>query len=766
MKTTNNPLDLNNPYARIYDNNLNIDEDSEKKLLDLNQIVKQELASGKSDQQTSETLNKTSGRENIIDISTVPKDLTSNASSVRQTWLDAKNKMGFDVPAISIAGKKSLEEVEKLISKLPNNSYSSGKTMQQEIEIKTKLLSLAMKAFDEAQIKEIISNLPRVAREPEYLNDFDKLKEVNLEDNTNGDKENTPIGKPITMVEKLMTVNKYGNEIYSIQNAERDNNSRAVRILSELALNESQSSNNEDKITYLHQVAGFSTGTALNIGLNKFKNINIKDRFGETPLRYAIKNNNIEGAKILLQAGADINSKSNDGTNALFDAVKHANLKLISLLIDNGIDVNCKTDYGNTPLKNSIRSLKYLSVVPTFEDLSYVQISKRKEMACNEIIKLLLNSGVDVNIKDESNESALSLALQGGGTPDNKYTYSYTKLMETLLYYGADKNVKDTRIDILSPTGEPSVRIDQAEVDSLLRKPNKELFEDNYQTKQYFDSIRSGVVFELPTGMPLNIRDNNGDNGLMVAIKEKKFKLAQSFIDTAIDNKGYDALMEAIINGQDEIVKSILQKHIDLGAKNSKGQNALMLAIVNGQNDIAKNILSRRINLNAKDNNALINVQDEIAKCILSKQINLSDKDNNGNNALMLAVQGYEVEPNFKAIGKKLNDCERFKNYKVDQSLVRLLLSENDINDTNNDGNTALMLASRKLRNKDTAELLLGKKADLNIKNKKGKTALQESYNSMNEFEALCKKYNDTIGIISVREHNDMFAKLLKRTAR
>ena len=58
----------------------------------------------------------------------------------------------------------------------------------------------------------------------------------------------------------------------------------------------------------------------------------------------AVKANDIEEVKRLIEAGADINAKNKDGGTALSYALIAANLEIVKLLIETGVDCGHSKD--------------------------------------------------------------------------------------------------------------------------------------------------------------------------------------------------------------------------------------------------------------------------------------------------------------------------------------------------------------------------------------------------------------------------------------
>ncbi len=106
---------------------------------------------------------------------------------------------------------------------------------------------------------------------------------------------------------------------------------------------------NTDKITLLHAYAADGLLEPIKFLVEK-KNfdVNAQDRNGGAPLLYAIRHNDIEVAKYLLENGA----KQLYGwmVYPIHDACDEGHIEMVKLLVKHGADVNAKDGSGNTPL--------------------------------------------------------------------------------------------------------------------------------------------------------------------------------------------------------------------------------------------------------------------------------------------------------------------------------------------------------------------------------------------------------------------------------
>ena len=123
-------------------------------------------------------------------------------------------------------------------------------------------------------------------------------------------------------------------------------------------------------------------------------------------LEIAISENNAETLRALIELGADVNTNS-----PLIYAIRVADTEIIRILIDSGVNINAQDDYyrGTTPL---------------------VEASGRQD-----VVKMLLSAGVNVNLQDSDGETALIHAIKSRNA----------EFMKMLIRAGAGLNLCDNR---------------------------------------------------------------------------------------------------------------------------------------------------------------------------------------------------------------------------------------------------------------------------------------------------------------------------------
>lgn len=163
------------------------------------------------------------------------------------------------------------------------------------------------------------------------------------------------------------------------------------------------------------------------------------------------------------------------------------------------------------------------------------------------------------------------------------------------------------------------------------------------------------------------------------------------------DKSGNSLLLKC--NGSEEMMRLLIKGKINVNHANHKKQTPLMCSIIRGY-DI------------------------EIVELLLSKRANVNAKDQNGNNC-MVYVKDSKVDQYCKMIKTADFDVENPLDVEKSEKIMELLVAYGiDINNTNDKGETQVIIASRD-NSLNKLRFMIDNKADVNIKNKKGKCAIK-----------------------------------------
>ena len=149
--------------------------------------------------------------------------------------------------------------------------------------------------------------------------------------------------------------------------------------------------------------------------------INVFNRFGQSPLFFCVQRDNPQNIRLLLEAGADVNRREDNGWTPLMEAVSSAAFQAAEVLLEAGADFDAKGKKEETALFMAAQRL------------AYGFSRKEKEEAVWKILELLLQKGADVNSCDILGNTPFMAAVRA----DN------VRLAEMLKNYGAEVNAVD-----------------------------------------------------------------------------------------------------------------------------------------------------------------------------------------------------------------------------------------------------------------------------------------------------------------------------------
>jgi len=129
----------------------------------------------------------------------------------------------------------------------------------------------------------------------------------------------------------------------------------------------------------------------------------------------------MEGVKKFIVRGGDLNQtyriESGGEWTPLMSAIEHRKLKMIEFLLENGADINFQPEGDWSALHHAV-DVEIDSALQTCGDV---------EIASTNIIRLLLENGGDISLKNNSGETPVDLAKE----------YRCKKIVELLLMYSS-----------------------------------------------------------------------------------------------------------------------------------------------------------------------------------------------------------------------------------------------------------------------------------------------------------------------------------------
>ena len=131
--------------------------------------------------------------------------------------------------------------------------------------------------------------------------------------------------------------------------------------------------------------------------------INAETRLNETSIFDVVAFGNEAFVKSVCESGADVNKTNNVGNSPIMFAAIYGNLEVVNCLVLFGADVNdVNKTSGQTPLMMALKKKNLLRLGKHAEKQYY-----RKPKRHSSFVKVLLELGADVNMKDHCGRTAL-----------------------------------------------------------------------------------------------------------------------------------------------------------------------------------------------------------------------------------------------------------------------------------------------------------------------------------------------------------------------
>ena len=313
------------------------------------------------------------------------------------------------------------------------------------------------------------------------------------------------------------------------------------------------------------------TSEKINELINSSDDINVKGKNGDNLLMLAAAfNNNPNTIKALIRAGADVNSVNSRGWTPLMSALANdanSNPQIIKILIEAGADINAKSKNGVTArdlakrsrdpaIKKIADTLLFASENPTADLLNIVKDSRTTTTQ----IESLINAGANINAQDNLGNSVLMQAA--------KYN-SNIKIIKMLINLGADINIKNakgqTAEDFAKKNPNPLIQ----KIAGVLKWAGD--LDNALLNATTEDATPETINALIKIGANTNAKNDKGETVLMTAAANTSYPevintLVNSGRDIDVKSDDYRTalMMAAKFNKNAEVVRALVNAALDL----------------------------------------------------------------------------------------------------------------------------------------------------------------------------------------------------------
>lgn len=487
--------------------------------------------------------------------------------------------------------------------------------------------------------------------------------------------------------------------------------------------------------------------------------VNAQDKQGNNMLLYALKENEpVSVIRALLEAGADVNSRDKYGVSAFLLAMQRQDAELMNLFIEFHANLNDSApdggnlfDYAYTHhAPQEILQMILQTGVDVNQADKNGQLLIIKALAAEdyEMVKTLLKHGADINLTNAEQESALTYVLTHQVPPEiedmilgqvHDYMSNLPKInlpmWKILLADNRVDLLKNvfTSIDLTQPdlNGEIPLKAVLTSEVSLevmdLALQNVKNIEDGYMWDAVYRKDAKALAALAKHGGNVNSRDAQKDTLLIYMAKNNADMALIEAIETPAlivddaDIDGHTAMHAAIKNNNVALVRNLLEHKAD---PNFKVDDKVYLTdLTDEQTDIMELLLHYGAKLDYVD----LDGHNLLEQGVLHLNADLVDKalkagldpqKKDFEGNNALLMLAEAVEKNAETMGDSMAQ-------KVEQIVILLAGANVDINTQNADGETLLIrLAKKKVPfYKDIAEALERQGINSELKDQYNKTA-------------------------------------------
>lgn len=353
--------------------------------------------------------------------------------------------------------------------------------------------------------------------------------------------------------------------------------------------------------------------------------VNFKDNYKKTALLYAIERCMENTVELLLNSNAKLFPSENCSSPELFSACYNANLKITQMILNCGVNLNADSKNRENALTYALMNYKHGEEIGKFLLENGINIPAKYDLhpllhaslvGFAEIVKILIDSGIDINIVDDEGKTALMHASKGGKdyivellvnkgadvnivNKDNRTALIYgawrshnnqcENIVKTLLHAKANVNIKDLNNKsalsyIIGYPKKKKIVMLLLDNNANIKDASNGIF--HLVQQEFCDKYEKALEYMeylIDKGIDVNISDEDGNTLLMYACGYNRYGSYSTMITEDLKL---------------EIVKKLLNYNANIHSKNNSGDNAVSIALQNNNYKIAdyiENIIMKKI---------------------------------------------------------------------------------------------------------------------------------------------------------------------------
>ena len=412
--------------------------------------------------------------------------------------------------------------------------------------------------------------------------------------------------------------------------------------------------------------------------------VNQKGPGGLTPLLLAIRTGDTPICKELLEHGADPDVRGDSTVTPLMEASLHGFYIIVESLLMKGADVNMCAKMIEGPEGKPLTNPRLILSGPSkrFDAVEESALMLAVEGGHIAVARLLLDHGADVNKQTEwfVTTSGARHVTRGRTALMSAVQQRFPALVTLLLEKKADVNVQERatampRIsrysevpDAVDFTGRPlfvkhstalhlAAELCDRVTAGLLLKAGADLeIKDGMNSTPLITAIRNGCTpiaeILIEKGADVNAEKDTPWSPLILAAERGKFLMVDLLIKAgaSINQKagelGSPLLSWAVIGGNRQVVRSLLEHGADVNVTTNNNSTPLMIAADKGEADIMRLLITWKAKVNLKNDEgqtALILAskkgRGDCVKALFLSGADGTIRDNGGKTALTHALE-------------------------------------------------------------------------------------------------------------------------------